>query len=168
MAWLHPRPCTAHLHQQTLKTLARGQASRGGQRKTSSGAASPGWLARGVEIKARQTSRGSHDVSHDDQGQAGTSAHSVLASSLVLRRQAWARSSEASGKGFHIGATRPRPAGRQDGGHRGAQDGVTTRAFGRRGPTLVRISVHVVPIQNGQLLVPFPLNIWEEAQGLCL
>lgn len=35
--WLHPRPCTAHLHQQTLKNLTRGQASRGGRRKTSSG-----------------------------------------------------------------------------------------------------------------------------------
>ena len=41
-AWLHQRPCTTHLHQQTLKTLARGQASRGGRHKTSSGATSPG------------------------------------------------------------------------------------------------------------------------------
>ena len=39
-------PSTAHLHQHRLKTLARGQASRGGRRKASSGAASPGWLAR--------------------------------------------------------------------------------------------------------------------------
>src|SRR3990170_3566604 len=46
-AWLHQRPGTAHLHQQTLKTLARGQASQGGRHKTSSGAASPGWLAWG-------------------------------------------------------------------------------------------------------------------------
>ena len=38
------------------------------------GAASPGWLARGGEIKARGTSRGSCDVSHDDRGQAGASA----------------------------------------------------------------------------------------------
>ena len=71
MAWLCERARTAHLHQQAFKTLARGQASRGGRCKTSSGAASPGWLARGGEIKARQTSRGSHDVSHHDQGQAG-------------------------------------------------------------------------------------------------
>ena len=69
-AWLHQRPCTAHLHQRTLKTLARGQASRGGRHRTSSGAASPGWLARGGEIKARQTSRGSSDVSHDERDQA--------------------------------------------------------------------------------------------------
>ena len=131
-AWLHQRPCTAHLHQRTLKTLARGQASRGGRRETSSGAASPGWLARGGEIKARGTSRGPCDASHDDQGQAGASARSVLVSSLVLKRQAQARSPEALGKGFYIGATRPRPAGRQDGGHRGAQHGVTTRAIGRR------------------------------------
>src|SRR4051812_41293803 len=38
------------------------------------------------------------------------------------------------------------------------------RAFGRRRPTLVRISVPDVPLQIGQLLAPFPLNIWEEAQ----
>ena len=51
-----------------LKTLARGQASRGGRHKTSSGAASLGCLARSGEIKAGRTSRGSRDVSHDDQG----------------------------------------------------------------------------------------------------
>ena len=137
-----------------FKTLARGQASRGGQRKTSSGAASPGCLARGGEIKARKTSRGPRDVSHDDQVHAGASAHSVLASSLVLRRQAQARSTEASGNGFHIGATRARPAGRRDGGHRGAQDGVTTRAFGRRRPPLVRISCTSCPPSNWSLWIP--------------
>ena len=31
---------------------------------------------------------------------------------------------------------------------------------------LVRISVLDVPLQNGQLLAPFPLIIWGEAQGL--
>ena len=86
-------------------------------------------------------------------------------SSLMQREQAQAR---ASSKGIHFSATRPRPAERQDGGHRGAQAGVTTRAFSRRGPTLIRISVLDVPLQNGQLLAPFPLNIWEEARGLCL
>ena len=111
-AWLHQRPCTAHLHQQTLKTLARGEASRGGRRKTSSGASTLGRLARSGDIKAGQTSRGSCDVSNDDRHQAGASARSVLVSPLVLRRQAQARSTEASSKGFHIGATRPRPVGR--------------------------------------------------------
>ena len=119
-----------------FKTLARGQASRGGRHKTSSGAASPSWLARSGDIKAKQTSRGSRDMSHDDQDQAGASARSVLLSSLVIRKQAQARSTETSSKGFHIGATRPRPAGRQDGGHHGAQSGVTTRAFRRRRPLL--------------------------------
>ena len=87
---------------------------------------------RGGDIKARRTSRGSHDVSRDDRHQAGASVHSILVSSLVQRGQAQARSTEASGKGCHFGATRPRPGGLRDGGHRGAQDGVTTRAFGRR------------------------------------
>ena len=86
----------------------------------------------GADIMAGQTSRGSRDVSHDDRRQAGASTRSVLVSSLVLRRPAQARSTEASGKGCYIGATRPRPEGRQDGGHRGAQDDVTTGAFWRR------------------------------------
>ena len=119
-----------------------------------------------AERSRRGTSRGAHDASHDDQGrQAGASPRCVLLSSLVQREQARAR---ASGKGIHFGATRPRPAQRQGGSHCRAQAGVTTRAFDRRGPTLVKISVPAVPLQNGQLLAPFPLNIWEEAQGLCL
>ena len=39
-------PSTAHLHQHKPKTLARGQASRGGRRGASSGVASSGWLTR--------------------------------------------------------------------------------------------------------------------------
>ena len=97
--------------------------------------------------------------------QAGAGLRSVLVSLLVQRGLARAK---ASGKGYHFGATRPRPAERRDGGHRGAQGGVTVRAFGSRRPTLVRISVLDVPLQNGQLLEPFPLNIWEEDQGLSL
>ena len=79
------------------------------------------------------TSRGARDASHDDRRrQAGASPRSVLLSSLVQREQAQPQSTEASGKGCHFGATRPRPGGLQDGGHYGAQDGVTTRALCRR------------------------------------
>ena len=99
------------------------------------------------------------------ENQAGASLCSVLVSPSVQRGQAQAN---ALGKGYRFGATRPRPAEWQDGGHRGAQGGVTVRAFGSRRPTLVRISVPDVPLQNGQLLAPFPLIIWEEAQGLPL
>ena len=45
-AWLKGGPSTAHLHQHRPKTLARGQASRGGRQGASSGTASSGWLAR--------------------------------------------------------------------------------------------------------------------------
>ena len=45
-AWLKEWPSTGHLHQHMLKTLARGQASWGGQQEASSGTASSGWLAR--------------------------------------------------------------------------------------------------------------------------
>ena len=83
-----------------------------------------------AERLRRGTSRGARDTSHDDQGrQAGASPRSVLLSSLVQRGQAQAR---ASSKGVHFGATRPRPGGLRDGGHRGAQDGVITRALRRR------------------------------------
>ena len=124
-------------------------------------------LAREEAESSRQgTSRGAHDASHDDQGrQVGASPRSVLLSSLVQREQAQAR---ASSKGIRFGATTPRPSQWQEGSHCGADAGVTTRAFDRRGPTLVRISVLDVPLQNGQLLAPFPLNIWEEARGLRL
>ena len=88
-----------------------------------------------AERSRRGTSRGAHDASHDDQGrQAGATPRSVLLSSLVQREQAQAR---ASSKGVHFGATRPRPrpAQRPEGSHCGAQAGVITRAFDRRGPT---------------------------------
>ena len=45
-AWLKGWPSTAHLHQQELKTPARGHASRGGRQEASSGTASSGWLMR--------------------------------------------------------------------------------------------------------------------------
>ena len=86
-----------------------------------------------VERSRRGTSRGARDASHDDRGhQAGASPRSVLPSSLVQRGQAQPRSIEASGKGCHFGATRPRPGELRDGGHHGAQDGVITRVLRRR------------------------------------
>ena len=99
----------------------------------------------GGEIKARGTSRGAHDASHDDRNQAEASLRSVLVSSLVQRGQAQARSTEASSKGFHIGATRPRLVGRQDRGHHGAQDGIITSTFGRRRPPLLKIACSSCP-----------------------
>ena len=112
----------------------------------------------------RGTSRGARNASHDDQGrQPSASPRSVFLSSLVQGEQARAR---ASSKGIHFGATRPRPVQRQDGGHRGAQAGVTTRAFDRRGPTLVRITYTGCPLSNWPLLAPFLLDIWGEDQGL--
>ena len=164
-AWRKGGPSMAHLPQHKLKTLAMGQASRGGRPGASTGTASSGWLTRRRRVQGG-VPREVPDASHDDQGrQPGASPRSVLLSSLLQGEQAQAR---ASSKGIHFGATRPRPVQRQDGDHRGAQVGDTTRAFDRRGPTLVRISVPDVPLQNGQLLAPFPLNIWEEAQGLRL
>ena len=104
-AWLCERACTAHLHQQGIQDPREADAAR------------PPWErphqagSRGAERSRRGTSRGACDASHDDRDQAGASTRSVLVSSLVLRRQAQARSTEASGKGCHFDATRPRPKG---------------------------------------------------------
>ncbi len=116
-----------------------------------------------AERSRRGTSRGARDASHDDQGrQAGASPCSVLLSSLVQREQAQAR---ASSKGTHFGATRPRPVQQQERSHCGAQASVTTRAFGRRGPTLVRISVPDVPLQNGQFVGALPAQYLGRGPG---
>ena len=57
-AWLKGGPSTAHLHQHRPKTLARGQASRGGRRGASSGTAPSGWLTR----RQRDQGRVRHEV----------------------------------------------------------------------------------------------------------
>ena len=88
--------------------------------------------SRGAERSRQGTPREVRMTQAMTTGARRATARSVLVSSLVLKGQVQTRRPEASGKGFHISATRPRPAGRRDGGHRGAQDGVTTRAFGRR------------------------------------
>ena len=113
---------------------ACGVAQRGAQHGPSSptqtqdpreGPSLAGWMTRSflrhglvrlaheeAERSRRGTSRGARDASHDDSGrQAGASPRSVLLSSLVQRGQAQPRSTEASGKGCHFGATRPRPGG---------------------------------------------------------
>ena len=52
------------------------------------GSSCSGWLPRGGEFYARCTSRGSADVSHEDQGLAGASGRKAPVSSLVQGRQA--------------------------------------------------------------------------------
>ena len=136
-AWLKWGPSAVHLHQLKLKTLARGQALWGRRQEASSGAASSGRLVRRLRDQGRGTSRGTYDASHDDRDQAGAGLRSVFVSPLVQRGQAQAK---ASGKVYHSGAMRPRPAEREDGGHHGAQDGIITSAFGSRRPPLVRIT----------------------------
>ena len=122
-----------------------------------------------AERSRRGTSRGARDASHDDHSQAGARWAAACANSLFplwckgsKRRQEYQAKATISvqqdqdqqdGRAEVI--VEPKPAS-------------SLGSFGRRGPTLVRISVLDVPLQNGQLLVPFPLNIWEEAQGLRL
>ena len=122
-----------------------------------------GFLRNGLTRQARKEAKRSRQGSRQGGRQKDAGLRSVLVSSLVQRGQAQAK---VSSKGNHFGATRPKPAGRQDGGHRGAQDGVIASAFGSRRPTLVRITCTRCSPSKWPLLAPFPLNIWEEDQGL--
>ena len=70
-AWLSQQAVRPIFINNACKTLARGQASRGGRRKTSSGVAWPGRLTRSGDIKVGQTLRGPSDVSHDDRHKVG-------------------------------------------------------------------------------------------------
>ena len=122
-----------------------------------------------AERSRRGTSRGARDASHDDQGQEGTKQVPACAESLFplwckggKRRQEYQAKASVSVQQYQDHRNdrkevivEPKPAS-------------SSGSFSRRGPTLVRISVLDVPLQNGQLLAPFPLNIWEEARGLCL
>src|SRR3954463_1940537 len=123
-AWLERGPAQPIFINTRPKTLARGQASQGGRHGSSSRVASSGWLTRRrrdqggvpreVPMTQAMTTKGAR--------RAPARAVSSL-SSLVQRGQARAR---GSSKGTHFGATRPRPVQRWEGGHRGAQNGVTT------------------------------------------
>ena len=86
-----------------------------------------------AERSRRGTSRGARDASHDDQGrQAGASLRSVLLVLVLLHRNGnlclMPRYSAAALAPF----APKREGGLRDGGHRGAQDGVVTRALHRR------------------------------------
>ena len=164
-AWLKGGPSTAHLHRHRPKTLARGQASRGGRHGASSGTASPGWLARRrrdqggvpheVPVTQAMTTKGARRAPARAvssfplwcEGSKRRREHQAKAPVSVQRDQ-----DESNGREEVI--VEPKPASPPE-------------PLGR-GPTLVRISVPDVPLQNGQLLAPFPLIIWEEAQGLPL
>ena len=134
--------------------------------KTSLGAASLGWLPRSGDIYARGTSRGSHDVSHDDQGQAGASKR--RGGSFLFDAKEASAGEEYRGIGqrlpYQCNETKTRR--RQDGGHRRAHRSVTTRSFSQAKITFLRIRCTTCPLSNWPLWHPFPLNIWEEDQGL--
>ena len=126
------------------------------------GSASSGWLPRGREFYARFTSRGSADVSHDDQGQAGAECRFPL---WCKGGKPQARSPEESAKGFHSGATRPRPQGQQDGGHHRAHRSVMARGFSQAKTTFVRIDCTTCPLSNPAVVESLPAHIWGEDQG---
>ena len=87
-AWLHQQPGTAQFGSNNTRPSRGAKPREADDTKTSLGVASLGWLPRSGDIYAGGTSRGSHDESRDDQGQAGASGRSVLVSSSLQQRQA--------------------------------------------------------------------------------
>ena len=164
-AWLKGGPSTAHLHQHKLKTLARGQASRGGRQGASSGTASSGWLTRRRRVQGGVPREVPMTQAMTTKG-AGRASAEQCPSFLFGARGASAGESIKQRRPFRCNKTKTSPTA----GWRSPWSPSRRhhRAFDRRGPTLVRISVLDVPLKIGQLLAPFPLNIWEEAQGLRL
>src|SRR3954468_9008759 len=165
-AWLEWGPNVAHLHQHKAQDPREGPSLA---RRTTRRFHQHGLLRLAREKAERSrwgTSRGAHEESHDDQGcQAGASPRSVLPF-LFGAKGASARERIKQRHPFQCNETKNSPTvGRRSSW---SPERRHHRAFGRRGPTLVRISVLYVPLRIGQLLAPFPLNIWEEAQGLCL
>ena len=104
-AWLKGRPSMAHLRQHELKTLARGQASRGGRQEASSGTASSGSLARRRRDQGGVPHEVPHDASHDDHSQAGARQAPARAESFFplwckgsKRRQEYQAKASVSGQ----------------------------------------------------------------------
>src|SRR3954470_14274530 len=149
-----------------LKTLTRGQASRGGRRNASSGAASADWLMRRRRYQGRVPREVPMTQAVTSKGARRAPDRTASSPYLFGAKGASAGERIKQRHPFRCNETKTSPTVGMSSSW--SPERRHHRAFGRRGPTLVRISVLYVPLRIGQLLAPFPLNIWEEAQGLCL
>ena len=166
-AWLKGGPSMAHLHQHKPKTLARGQASRGGQREASSGTASSGWLTRRRRVQGGVPCEVPMMQDMTTKGARRVPARAMSSFPLCCKGGKRSRRVPRHQAKVAISVQQDQDNGLQDGGHRGAQDGVTIRALCRRRPLLSGWLVLAVPLRiSPPLLAPFPLNIWGEDQGL--
>src|SRR4051812_33130138 len=155
-AWLKWGPSVAHLHQHKTQDPREGPSLA---RRTTRCFLRHGLLRLAreeAERSRRGTSRGAHDASHDDQGcQAGASPRSV-SPFLFGAKGASAGERIKQRHPFRCNKTKTSPTvGRRS---PWSPEQRHHRAFGRRRPTLVRISVLDVPLRIGQLLAPFPLK----------
>ena len=156
-------PSTAHLHQHKLKTLARGQASRGGRHGASSGTASPGWLARRwrdqggvpheVPVTQAMTTKGARRAPAAQCPPFLFGAKGASAGESIKQRHPFRCNETKTSRT----ARRRSPWSPRRRHHQSLLQAKT--AF-------VRISCTSCPLSNWPLLAPFPLNIWEEDQGL--
>ena len=169
-AWLKGGPSTAHLHQHRPKTLARGQASRGGQRGASSGTALSGWLARrrrdqgGVphEVPVTQAMRtkgarrapGGRQPAQCPPFPFGAKGASAAPGYRGIRQRL----------PFRCNKTRARRTARQRSSWSPRRH--HHQSLLQAKTAFVRISCTSCHLLNWPLLAPFPLNIWEEDQGL--
>src|SRR4051812_13457780 len=144
------------------KTLARGQASRGGRHGASSGVTSSGWLTRRRRDQGRVPREVPMTQAMTTKGARRAPARAAFPFPL------WSKGASA-GEGikqrhpFRCNKTKTSPTvGRRS---PWSPERRHHRAFGRRRPTLVRISVLDIPLRIGQLLAPFPLKYLGRGPG---
>ena len=131
-AWLKGGPARPIFINTRLKTLARGQASRGGRHGASSSTASSGWLTR----RRRDQGGVPHEVpvmlAMTTEGARRVPARAVSSFPLWCKGGKRSRGVPRHQAKVAISVQQDQDQGLQDGGHRGAQDGVITRALCRR------------------------------------
>ena len=157
-------PSTARLHQHRPKTLARGQASRGGRQGASLGTATSGGLARRRRVQGRVPREVPMTQAMTTKG-AGRAPAAQCPSFLFGARGASVGESIKQRHPFRCNKTKTSPtAGRKS---LWSPSRRHHQSLWQAKTTFVRISVLAVPLQISlPLLAPFPLNIWEEDQGL--
>ena len=151
-----------------LKTLARGQASRGGRQEASSGTASSGWLARrrrdqgGVPREVPVTQAMMTEARRAPGGRRPAQSPCFLFGA----KGASAGKSIKQRQPFRCNKTKTsRTAGWRSSWSPGRRH---RQSLWQARTDFSHDKCTRCSLQNGQLLAPFPLNIWEEAQGLCL
>ena len=171
MAWLKGGPTWPIF----ISTSPR--PSRGGRQGASSGTASSGWLTRRRRVQGGVPHEVPMTQAMTTEARQALGGHWPAQCPCFLFGAKGESTDQGIRQRLPFRCNETKPAGRPDGGHRGAQDGVITSAFGSRRPPLVRITctrcspskwpiVGALPAQYlGRGPGPLPINRTSHPQG---